>query len=90
MECKTVGHNSNSVLQKQQTYHQKHQLQQQDPVAHVSILQLPHQQNSLFKSENATHKREQLKSQHQSQQMKNQKQFSKINREIESLLTFPG
>ena len=67
MEYKIFGNNSNSALQKQQTYHQKHQLQYQDPAAqHVSILKLPHQQNSLFKSQNATHKREQLKSQHQS------------------------
>lgn len=58
MECKTVGHNSNSVLQKQQTYHQKHQLQYQDPAAqHVSLL----------KSQNDTLKREQLKAKHQSQ-----------------------
>ena len=69
MEYKTVGHNSNSVLQKQQTYHQKHQLQYQDPAAqHVSILQLPpYQQNSLLKSQNDTLKREQLKAKHQSQ-----------------------
>ena len=48
---KISGNSSNPVLQKQQTYHQQHQPQYQQPAAHLPILQSSHQENSLLKSQ---------------------------------------
>ena len=75
---KIAGKSSNTIMQKQQTNNQQHQSQYQQPVAqHLPILQLPHQQNSLLKSQYAMYQREQLKSKHQAQQMEHEKEVSK-------------
>ena len=78
-------------MQKQQTYHQKHQLQYQQPaVKHLPILQSSNQQNSVLKCQYAMHQQKQLKSNHPAQQNGNKKEVSKTNQENESLLTVPG
>ena len=51
-EYKISGNISNTIMQKQQTNHQQHQSQYQQPAAqHLPILQSQHQQNSLLKSQ---------------------------------------
>ena len=78
-------------MQKQQTSHQQHQSQYQQPAAqHLPILQSPNQQNSVLKSQYAMHQKEQLKSNHQDQQKGSKKEVFKTNQENESLLTVPG
>ena len=67
-------------MQKQQTNHKQHQLQHQQPAPQYSpVLQSPHQQNSLLKSQYAMYQKEQLKPKHQAQQIKNQKGVSKTS-----------
>ena len=69
-------------MQKQQTYHEQHQSQYQQPAAqHLPILQSPNQKKSVLKSQYAMHQREQLKSNHQDQQKGNKKGVSKTNKE---------
>ena len=78
-------------MQKQQTSHQQHQSQYQQPAAqHLPILQPTNQQDSVLKSQYAMHQRVQPKSNHQDQQKGNKKEVSETNQENESLLTVPG
>ena len=50
-QYKISGDSSNAIMQKQESYHQQHQSQYQQPAAqHLPFLQSPHQQNSLLKS----------------------------------------
>ena len=51
------GNGSNQILQKQQTNHQYFQSHYQQQAAHLPIIQSPHQQNSLLKSQYAMHQR---------------------------------
>ena len=51
-QYKISRNSSNVIMQKQQTNRQQHQSQYQQPaVQHLPILQSPHQQNSLLKSQ---------------------------------------
>ena len=63
------------LIMNKKNHHQQHQSQYQQPAAqYLPILQSTHQQNSFLKSRYAMHQREQLKSEHQAQQMENQRE----------------
>ena len=55
-QYKISGNTYNAIIQKQQTYHQQHQSQHQQPAAqYLPILQSTNQQNCFLKSQYVMH-----------------------------------
>ena len=77
-QYKISGNGYNQLMQKQQTSHQQHQSQYQQPAAqHLHILQSPDQQNSIRKSQYAMHQT--IKINKREIKNKSQKRIKKMN-----------